>query len=243
MTNTKQEKPNLYFKEGMLDENPSLAFWKAMEKAKENNLDSALVYAGKIRENIPYLTSKYLNQDIASFNIPLSKTMLADFSIKLIKLLGYQEGIGDLVLRAHKNIEISIALSKNWDDTLKNWIRKILSNDDYKIPMLEIIKKMEKKNQEEFLENLVEIAKNEVDQAQYISLEILNEFSDKKEVLELFLKFVDDWDKEVKIRAIEAVSKFNFKPEVRKALERAYDDERDESIKHLIMHALKEESK
>ena len=234
------EKPDLRFKRGLLDENPSYHFWKAIEHAKSNEWDEALNHAERVKENLSFLAAKYWTSPKP---LPITRRQFSALVLSLLLKMDCKPCFFDLVNKVYKEVELSISIAKNIhkEQKLKEWVDEMLDSDAYKSSALGIILNLPKEEQKLFLDKVRKIAKNEVEKPQYIALDILRNFIDEEDVKKIFTALVDDWDKEVRIKCVEALMPLAKEPSVRRALERAYDSERDKNIQSLIKLALEEE--
>ncbi len=236
MADLGDKEKNLYFREGMLDENPTFVFVKAINKVNEGKEEEAVKEAKKIADNLDFLVEKALDGKISG--IRMSKRTLMNTVIKLILLMDCELCIRKIVKRNYEDVELAIAFMRHFNDKkLVEWIKNMLKENSVEI--LYVLKNMGKKDIEVFFEDILRIAKNEVDTPQYVALEILAFFDERKEVIDLFKTFASDWDKTVRKIAVLFLSKKAKDKEIKELLEEAIEDEREESIKFIIKTALK----
>ena len=223
----------MYFKDGMLDENPSYIFEKAIELYNEGKKEESLKLMEKIKDNLDFLVERNLEKS-NQFHSKMSKRSLINTLVKIIIDMECEECFFSLAKRIYKGLEISLAVSRNLNNKkMMEWIKDMLKSE-FTIEALHILKDIETEKQEAFLEEIMRIAKEEVETPQYLALEILSSFTDREEIKNLFINFVSDWDKEVRRISIMALSKYGKEEKVREALEEALEDERDESLKFSI---------
>ncbi len=223
----------MYFKDGMLDENPSYVFEKAIELYMEGEKDKGIKLMEKIKDNLDFLVERNLKKS-DKFQSKISKRTLINTLVKMILEMKCEECFINLVKRIYKGLEISLAVSRNIENELLiKWIKEMLKSE-MNTEALYILKDMETEKQKIFLEELQTIAKEEVELPQYLALEILSSFSDIEDIKNMFISFISDWDKEVRRISIMALSKYAKEERVKEALEEALEDERDESLKFTL---------
>ncbi len=227
---------------GMHEGNIDIMFWKVIKYMMEKKTDDAISLGGEYVKLFPPLLVKYLNKpEVSAYLVDVSPQILAYLMFKFFILLKCYGCIVNVLKGIKDKFSVVIAIVRLMDENeeaIVNVIKSILKDNDLKVVGIDIIKHMDKEKGEIFLDEIISIAKKDVGMAQYAALEVLTSYVDDDRVEDLFISYIDDWDK--KVRQISAIALMNGKKkeEIIDRVKSAMRFERDKYVLFLYKRLL-----
>ncbi len=256
MDDFKDRERAMFFKEGLVEENPLKKLLMLIKNYREGKPYQKVFY--EIKDILPEIINRFIEIGYLDF-LRISKLKFFSILLQVISEFEEKEVFFYLIKKSNDKVEISLALSHSLKNCTNirdmrfmdneanqkkqkqiyltlSWIKERIEKRD--LDFLYLLKNMSKECQSLFLDQLLEIARKEIGKPQYLALEILEYFVDLEDVKKLFIEFLDDWDKEVKKRAILALSSIK-EEEVRVAFEELREKTWDEEIVLMVDNVLK----
>jgi hypothetical protein len=225
------------FRDALHEDNASDIFWSSVKSYIEGDEKSALA---KIKENpsiIQSIASKHVTDNKSMMFVQVTRGTLANIIIEMFFKIDAIDCIKGLVRDTAGSLYLTIGLSKFIEENKKAeaLVKEMLVDESIGLETMKAIRKSSSETIARFLEQIMECAKNEIGEKQYISLQLLAEHVDNKAVRKIMMDFLDDWDAEV--RRICALSLAHFKDddEVNEAASKALEVETEEDIKLLLI--------
>ncbi len=212
------------------EENIPRTFWEAVERLKEGK-----GYDGDISA-FPHLGAKYVRGEGVPL-INITPTQLAEL---LLELFWGREELKVFLKEAGPVPPLLVALAHVVERRKAvPFLKEMLSDENLRPLALELLSHLPREMREELLEEVVAIARKEVGLVQHKALQLLADFVEREEVKDLFLSFLDDWDKEVRKISAVALYKVRDKKVAERARE-ALELEKDPYVAFLMKRLLQE---
>jgi len=206
------------------EENVHTAFWRAVEAWREGK-----EYRGDV-SLFPHVAAKYIKGEAT----PLLDISPMELAYILLNALWGREEALYLLREVGPTPPMLFALARVIRERGgEELLREMLKREDTRLLGLKALLHIDRERVEPLLEDVVAIARKEVGQQQHLALEVLKDFVERPEVKELFMSFLDDWDKEV--RKISAMALQGVVDEdVRRKAQEALELEQDPYIAFLM---------
>ena len=211
------------------EDNIPLAFWRAVQKLKEG---------GSVEGDIslfPHVAAKYVRGEAAPM-MDLTPTELAYLLLRLfwdkpeLKTFLKETGPTPPLLYA-----LSHVLEEKQDySVLREWMR----DESLREVALRLLPLLKEEVIHTIKEELMRIAQREVGKAQHQALLALKNLVEEDDVKDLFISFLDDWDKEVRKISAMALARVKDDRVAEKAKE-ALEMEDDPYIAFLMKRLIK----
>ncbi len=227
--------------EGLSEKDPTKLFWKVVKLLREGNTKEAVELS---KDNIylfPHLAIKYLKPGGGIPLEPITQPTLAYLMLKLFTEVNCIDCIKQLIREMPDKISLAVGLIRLMKETKKavEIIKALLKDRGVTTEMLDVLSTMPDENLEPLLDEIMYIAKNEIDLKQHKALEILTEFVDSKEVRKIFASFIDDWDPEVRRISIRALMRVEPDEELLERVKSALRDEDEKELKAMLRRIIR----
>ena len=225
------------FRDALHEDNASDIFWSSVKLYIEGDEKSALA---KIRENpsiIQSVASKHIQDNKSMMFVQVTRGTLANIIIEMFYKIEAIDCIKGLVRDTAGSLYLTIGLSKFIEENRKaeDLVKEMILDESIGLEAIKAIQKSSSETISRFLDPIMECAKNEIGEKQYIALQLLAEHAEKKEVRKIMVDFLDDWDSEVRRICALALAPFRKDKEVSKAASKALEVETEEDIRLLLI--------
>ena len=227
--------------EGLSEKDPTKLFWRVIKLLREGNIKEAIELSKDDIYIFPHLAIKYLKPGGGIPLEPITQPTLAYLILKLFIENNCAECVKQIVREMPDKISIAVGLIRLMNETKKavEIIKSLLKDKDVAIEMLDVLSAMPNENLEPLLDEIMYIAKNEIDLKQHKALEILTEFVDNREVRKIFASFIDDWDPEVRRISIRALMHVEPDEELIERVKSALRDEDEKELKAMLKRIIR----
>ena len=197
-----------YIESGELAErNISDIFWKCIKLMIENKEEEAERVAKNTGGMLGSVAADYASAPKRAYLVDMSANRLAYLSLKLFFKAGMKDAFENFLRTGNRSASIIAGMDraiKEHPDAVE-WLREIMKENSEAV--LAVLSKINDEGVEEkFKKELIEIAKEEIDDVQYMALEALKNIEKKdEEVQKVFIALIDDWDEKVRMLSAEAL--------------------------------------
>jgi len=197
-----------YIEGGELAErNISDIFWKCIKLMVEGKESEAIEVARSTGAILGNVAVEYASAPKRTYLVGMSANRLAYLSAKLFFTASMKDAFSNFVRRGNGFSSIVAGMDRLIKERpeVVEWLREEMEEDPN--PVLAILSKINNEEVEEkFKMELMEIAKEEIDDMQYMALEALRNIAKKdEEVQKVFIALIDDWDERVRLLSAEAM--------------------------------------
>ena len=236
-----EEKKSWKNRETLEDVNVNSLYWKAIERVKNGNIDEAI----KIIKDYVYLTpqifSSYIKNEELKPLLDISKASLCYYTIMLYVKIDCIDCIRKLINEIGNSIYLTIAFERivKEDEMIA---REVINNlSQYSRELALLLFSLSDESKKKFLKEIINIAKYEFGEAQYLALQSLYNFIDEDEVFKIFKFFVSDWDPKVRNIALNALLLLKEREDVKDLAKKLIKEETEESNLKIIKSILEGE--
>ena len=236
-----EEKPNISKYSGMHEENIDIIFWKIAEMMVNGEIDKVKSYT-EYATLLPPILAKYINYPTTTaYLLDVSPPTLCHHIFKFFLIAKCNACFIRAINQIKRKFPVVLGIVRLINEErgkIEGVIKDMLNDMETRLIALEVVKNLDKETGKLFLNEIMNIARNDIGEAQYMALEILTSYIDMEEVEELFINYLDDWDP--KVKAISAVALLNGKNK-EKIVERvksAMALERDKYVQFLYKRLL-----
>ncbi len=220
-------------KESLTEKDPSSLMWEIVSIYKTDK-EKAYKLAEYILLNLPFIAAKYLNSNSVLLS-NISKPNMASIILDIFLHFDCYECFEQFITLVPEKIILVIGLLKNINNKKEiEFINRMLENENM-VEILDILEFFPNEVIRKFKKKLIDIASNEIDQPQYKALKILSALIDEDEdVLNLFVKFISDWDINVRKIVITSLLFVKSKDKIIKNIKDAYLEEDNNELKLIL---------
>lgn len=229
-----------YIESGELAErNISDIFWRCMRLMVENKEKEACEIAKNAGPIVGSVAAEYANAPKRTYLVEMSANRLAYLSAKLFFSAGMKDAFGSFVKVGDGSASVVAGMDRlvrERPDALE-WLREMMEGN--KEAVLALLSKINNEEVEEkFREELIEMAREEIDDIQYMALEALKNIAKKDgEAQKVFIALIDDWDEKVRMISAEAMQNVKNELLVEQA-KKALKEETNKYIAHLLQRII-----
>jgi len=225
------------FRDALHEDNASDLFWSSVKSYIEGDEKSAL---SKIKENpsiIQSVASKHILDNRSMMFVQVTRGTLANLVIEMFFKIEAIDCIKGLIRDTAGSLYLTIGLSKFIEENKKAeaLVKQMILDESIGLEAMKAIRKSSSETISRFLDPIMECAKNDIGEKQYISLQLLAEHVSNKEARKIMVDFLDDWDSEVRRICALSLAPFRKDKEVNEAASRALEVETEEDIKLLLI--------
>ena len=198
------------------DVNPRALFWEIVRAYKEKSgLDELLKKNGKSREALVNIGATVLLEDERVYHVKIAKARLAECILEMVVLGGWKDVLDRLLenlydRRKGPNLNMMLALGHAAETRpeLLAWMKELLGEGRPSEPLLGYVSNLgDRKLVEGLKEQLMFIAKSEINEPQLYALEALSVMvKEDAHVKKVFIDLMDDWDVRAKKVVLENLS-------------------------------------
>lgn len=225
------------------DVNPRALFWEIVRAyVDKSGLEELLKKNSKRREALVNIGASALLEDERSYHVKITKARLAECVLEMVVTGGWKDALDRLLenlydRRRGPNLNMMLALGHAAEarPEMLAWMRGMLGEGRPSEPLLAYISNLgDRRLAEGLKEQLVFIAKSEINEPQLYALEALSGMvGDDAQVKKVFMDLMDDWDVRAKKVVLENLSSVEDADVGRKAVA-AYVYEFDPYSKNLL---------
>jgi hypothetical protein len=239
----KEEKKGWKNKETLEDVNVNSLYWKSIEKIKNGKIEEAIMIIKDHIKFTPQICSLYIKNDELKPLIDISKASLCYYTIILYTEANCIECLKKLIDELGNSIYLAIAFEriiKEDEELAKEIISQLSQKSVRELSML--LSSLSNESKKKFLKEILDIAKYEFGEAQYLALQSLYPFINDEEVFKIFKFFASDWDPKVRNIALNALLLVKEKEEVKQLVKKLMKDETNENNLQIMKSILEDES-
>ncbi|MGC8899165.1 MAG: HEAT repeat domain-containing protein [Candidatus Micrarchaeia archaeon] len=219
----------------LAERNISDIFWKCMELMVENREKEAIEIAKNAGAMMGSVAAEYANAPKRTYLVDMSSNRLAYLSAKLFFTANMKDAFDNFVKVGNGSASVVTGMDRLIKEQPKvvEWLRELMEENAEAV--LAVLSKINNEQVEEkFREELIETAREEIDDVQYMALEALKNIAKKdEEVQKVFIALIDDWDEKVRMLSAEAMQ--NVKNELlAEQAKKALKEEKNKYIAHLL---------
>ncbi|MEM2948057.1 MAG: HEAT repeat domain-containing protein [Candidatus Anstonellales archaeon] len=221
--------------EELAERNISDIFWKCIKLMVEKKEKEACEIARNVGGMMGNLAAEYANAPKRVYIVNMSANRLAYLSAKLFFMAGMKDAFANFLKIGNGSPSIVAGvdrLIKEYHEGVE-WLREVMKED--RVSVISLLSKINNEEVEkEFKPELIETAREEIDDVQYMALEALKNLAKKDEdVQKVFIALIDDWDEKVRMLSAEAMQ--NVKNELLgEQAKKALKEETNKYIAHLL---------
>jgi hypothetical protein len=225
------------FRDALHEKNTSDIFWSAIKAYVEGGEDAAVE---KIRGDDPHIMQniavKHLTDSKSVMFAQVTRGTLAYIVLRLLFRLGCTDCIKNLIRDSSGSIYMTVGLSRFIEEVkeAEGLAKGLIADEDAGLEMMKALKKASPETVSKFLDQIKEVARNDIGEKQYMALGMLAEHANEPEIRSIFAGFLDDWDAEVRKISALALMMAKGDKETRDAAARALELETDETVKALL---------
>ncbi len=233
------------FRDALHERNTSDIFWSAVKAYVEGGEDAAIE---KIKGDDPHIIQniavKHLTDNKSVMFAQVTRGTLAYIVLRLLFRLGCTDCIKNLIRDASGSIYMTVGLSRFVEEVKKaeGLVKDLITDEDAGLEMLKALRKASPETVSAFLEQIKEVARNDIGEKQYMALGMLAEYAKNPDVESIFAGFLDDWDVEVRKISVLALMTSKKNKGTKDAAARALELETDETVKALLQKLVNEKA-
>ncbi|NYZ60974.1 hypothetical protein H0O01_04745 [Candidatus Micrarchaeota archaeon] len=230
------------------DRNPRELFWEIVRAYKEKSgLDELLKKSAKLREALVNIGATVLLEDERTYHVKMAKAKLAECILDMVIAGGWKDVLDRLLdnlydRRRGPNLNMMLALGHAAESRpeLLAWMKELLGEGRPSESVLAYVSHLgDRRLVEALKEQLMFIAKSEINEPQLYALEALSVIvREDAQVKKVFIDLMDDWDVRAKKVVLENLSGVEDADVGRKAMA-AYVYEFDPYSKNLLKEIIK----
>jgi len=219
----------------LAERNISDIFWKCIKLMVENRENEAIEVAKNAGNILGNVAAEYANAPKRTYLVDMSANRLAYLSLKLFFTAGMKDAFGNFVRSGNGSPPFVAGMDRLIKERpeVAEWLKEAMEENAE--PVLAVLSKINNEEVEEkFKRELIETAREEIDDVQYMALEALKNIAKKdEEVQKVFIALIDDWDE--KVRALSAEAMQNVKNEfLAEQAKKALKEETNKYIANLL---------
>jgi len=229
----KEKKEKLWEAKDVLhDVNVNKLYWNSIEKLTLKEDQKALEIINDYISITPRIVENYIKNRELKPLLNISKATMCYYTLILYIKANCIECLKNLVRFLHGSVELSLGFErllreeKN-NEQVSNFIKKLIKEGQLEILML--LSNLSDELKMPFLEEIKNVAKNEIGEAQYIALNILSTFIEDKEVLSIYKQMANDWDIKVRRISLNVLAKLKDREDIKALAKKLLRDETDET--------------
>jgi len=224
----------------LAERNISDIFWKCIKLMVEKRENEAIELVKNNGDVIGGIAAEYASAPKRTYLVDMSANRLAYLSLKLFFKAGMKDAFRNFLIRGHGAPPLVAGMDRLIKEQPEavDWLKEVMEENTESV--LAILSKINNTEVEEkFKRELIEIAREEIDDVQYMALEALKNIAKKdEEVQKVFIALIDDWDEKVRLLSAEAMQGVNSEILAEQA-KKALKEETNKYIAHLLQKIIK----
>lgn len=230
------------------DANPRVLFWEIARAYQEKSgFEEIVKKNAKSREALVNIGASVLIEDERSYRVKITRARLAECVLEMVIAGGWKDVLERLLenlydRRRGPNLNMMLAFGNAAEKRpeMLGWMKEMLGEGRPSEPLLGYVSQLgDRKMVEGLKEQLLFIAKSEINEPQLYALEALSIMvKDDPQVKKVFMDLMDDWDVRAKKVVLESLSGIEDEDVGRKAVA-AYVYEFDPYSKNLLKEIIR----